>query len=683
MDNLRSRGVFDGAGLSLVGLRLTRMKEANRELTGVIGVHGCASAVKCFVSKPFSILHPPSSQARGCAGRENRLVGLLNLVKDVEYVSTTPSLCRNDSFEWARLLDLFAQRLRCSSLTYFGPNTLATHASTCAKICCATALHLTKSIRLNCRVTIMSFRILHLEDHKDDAFFVEQALIDAAIPASIHLVRDPEAFARALEKESYDLILADNTIPGFNGLQAVRIARKMLPKVPFICLSGSADRRQVQANLTAGANDCIHKDNMWQVTAAVRQLYEKKQLQRHNQAMTLLVKAVQELSLARDLETVTAIVRRAARELTGADGATFVLRDGDCCYYADEDAISPLWKGQRFPMSTCISGWVMQNRQSVVIEDIYADERIPADAYRPTFVKSLVMVPIRTESPIGAIGNYWAEKRLPTVEEVDLLHALASTTAVAMENIQIRNELEARVKNRTERLEATNRELEAFSYAVSHDLGAPLRSVQGFSNMLQQKSAAKLDGDEKKWLERIQVAGDNMGRLIEDLMRLSKVVRSELIIEKINLSLLASGLLNGFAASAPERKVEVSVAPEIIVEGDHGLLRAAMENLLSNAWKYTAKAEQARIEVGVTERSGEPRAYYVRDNGAGFDMQNAEKLFQPFQRMHSEKEFAGNGIGLATVQRIIHRHGGKIWAEAEPGKGATFYFTLGEDVVKV
>src|SRR5215216_2626800 len=164
--------------------------------------------------------------------------------------------------------------------------------------------------------------------------------------------------------------------------------------------------------------------------------------------MSRLVSAVQELSLARNLATITDVVRRAARELTGADGATFVLREGDKCHYAEENAISPLWKGQRFPLSTCISGWAMLNRQAAVIEDIYADPRIPADAYRPTFVKSLAMVPIRTEAPIGAIGNYWATRRQPTGEEVELLQALANTTAVAMENVRVYAELEQRVKER-------------------------------------------------------------------------------------------------------------------------------------------------------------------------------------------------------------------------------------------
>ena len=177
------------------------------------------------------------------------------------------------------------------------------------------------------------------------------------------------------------------------------------------------------------------------------------------EAIADLIEVVQRLSLARDLPTIQEIVRCSARRLTGADGATFVLRDGDRCHYADEDAIEPLWKGQRFSMDICISGWAMLNRQPAVIEDIYADSRIPHDAYRPTFVKSLVMVPIRTMEPIGAIGTYWAQRRQPTAAEVQLLQALADTTAVAMENVRVFNELEERVKARTAELEAANKQL--------------------------------------------------------------------------------------------------------------------------------------------------------------------------------------------------------------------------------
>ena len=178
-------------------------------------------------------------------------------------------------------------------------------------------------------------------------------------------------------------------------------------------------------------------------------------------AVAHLVEVVQRLSLAKDLPAVMAIVRTAARELTGADGASFVLRDGEMCFYADEDAIGLLWKGQRFPLDMCISGWVMQNARAVSIPDIYQDSRIPAAAYRPTFVRSMAMVPIRTSSPIGAIGNYWATPHIPTEDEVQLLQALADSTAVAMENIRVHQELEDRVRQRTEQLEAANQELRA------------------------------------------------------------------------------------------------------------------------------------------------------------------------------------------------------------------------------
>ena len=176
-------------------------------------------------------------------------------------------------------------------------------------------------------------------------------------------------------------------------------------------------------------------------------------------AMTQLVGVVQELSLVRDLAGVMAIVRRAARDLTGADGATFVLKDAGQCYYAEENAISPLWKGCRFPMEACVSGWVMMNRQSTVIENIFADARVPVDAYRPTFVRSMAMVPIRTRDPLGAIGNYWAQIYSPPPEQIAVLQALADTTAVAMENVQLFAELEQRVEQRTAELAEANGQL--------------------------------------------------------------------------------------------------------------------------------------------------------------------------------------------------------------------------------
>lgn len=207
--------------------------------------------------------------------------------------------------------------------------------------------------------------------------------------------------------------------------------------------------------------------------------------------VTDLIEVIQRLSLARDLATVQDIVRTSARRLTGADGATFVLREGEHCHYADEDAIAPLWKGQRFPMDICISGWTMRHRLPAVIEDIYEDVRIPHDAYRPTFVKSLVMVPIRTMDPIGAIGNYWATRRQPTDQEVALLQALADTTAVAMENVRVFTELEDRVKARTAELEEKNRQLDSANRDL---LAAQLQADRVFAAYAKALPGVVLDG---------------------------------------------------------------------------------------------------------------------------------------------------------------------------------------------
>ena len=228
-------------------------------------------------------------------------------------------------------------------------------------------------------------------------------------------------------------------------------------------------------------------------------------------AMEHLVDVVQQLSLARDLPAIMDIVRHAARELTGADGATFVLRDDDKCFYAEEDAIAPLWKGLRFPLETCVSGWAMINRQAAVIPDIYADARIPADAYRPTFVKSLAMVPIRTIDPIGAIGNYWAVNHHPTPEQVKVLQTLADVTAVAMENVQVLENLEKLVTERTAELKATNDRLQAevtrrrqaeesaHRLSITDELTG-LYNRRGFFHFATQQLKSACHANESSWL---------------------------------------------------------------------------------------------------------------------------------------------------------------------------------------
>jgi PAS domain S-box-containing protein len=240
---------------------------------------------------------------------------------------------------------------------------------------------------------------------------------------------------------------------------------------------------------------------------------------------------------------------------------------------------------------------------------------------------------------------------------------------------RLNENLERRVVERTAQLDAVNKELEAFAYSVSHDLRAPLRSIDGFSRALLEDYSACLDEPGKDYLLRVRAATLRMGQLIEDMLKLSRTMRHEMIRQPVDLSALAHSVIEELREQEPQRSVATVIAPEVQVAGDPHLLRVALTNLFGNAWKFTAKQPDARIEFGRV--AGQvPIVCFVRDNGAGFDMAYADKLFKAFQRLHTSSEFKGSGIGLATVKRIVERHGGRVWAEGQVGKGAVFYFTL-------
>jgi len=225
--------------------------------------------------------------------------------------------------------------------------------------------------------------------------------------------------------------------------------------------------------------------------------------------------------------------------------------------------------------------------------------------------------------------------------------------------------------------DAANRELESFSYSVAHDLRGPLRAIDGFSQALLEDYGARLDPEGLRYLARVREAAQRMAELIDDLLTLSRVTRSDLKRERVDISALARTLLSGFQRLEPDRHVEVVIAPDLVAQADPQLAAIALDNLLGNAWKFTSRCTRARIEVGVTDADGEC-AFFVRDNGAGFDMTYRDKLFGVFQRLHTENDFPGTGVGLATVARITARHRGRIWAHGLIDEGATFYFTLTE-----
>jgi light-regulated signal transduction histidine kinase (bacteriophytochrome) len=244
-----------------------------------------------------------------------------------------------------------------------------------------------------------------------------------------------------------------------------------------------------------------------------------------------------------------------------------------------------------------------------------------------------------------------------------------------LEITQHRDHLEERVRHRTAELDASNKELEAFSYSVSHDLRAPLRAIDGFSLALVEDYGDQVDEAARGYLDRVRRAAQRMGELIDDMLLLSRVSRSEMHYARVDLSSLAEHLIQELRSGEPGRNVQVDIAPGLVANGDERLLRILLQNLLGNAWKFTGKASQAKIEFD-TRMAGSEQVFFVRDNGAGFDMRYVANLFGAFRRLHSDDEFPGTGIGLATVQRIINRHGGRVWAEGEVGRGATFSFVL-------
>jgi signal transduction histidine kinase len=404
-----------------------------------------------------------------------------------------------------------------------------------------------------------------------------------------------------------------------------------------------------------------------------------------NQLLTsglkVLADAVQDLAFARDLPSVMAVVRVAARRLTGADGATFVLREGDNCYYADEDAISPLWKGSRFPMSDCISGWVMLNRKAVTIDDIYADSRIPAGAYRPTFVKSLAMVPIRKLDPIGAIGNYWSEYHVPGEDQVAVLQALADITAVTLENISIRNKLEQDVAERTqalarslEREKELNETKSAFVSMAAHEFRTPLSTI--LSSVVLAEKYHEQENQEKRerHLGKIRTSVKHLTVLLNDFLSLETLEQGKVIIqnEQIPMTAFLSEISDELAGMRkPGQFINSVHTGPGTVDADKKILRNVLLNLLSNAIKYSEKD----VLIASSVDSG-GLTISVTDRGIGIPAAQQEMMFGKFFRAGNVGNVQGTGLGLNIVRRYVSLLGGTIGFSSTEGEGSAFTVQL-------
>jgi two-component system CheB/CheR fusion protein len=400
-----------------------------------------------------------------------------------------------------------------------------------------------------------------------------------------------------------------------------------------------------------------------------------------------LLDAVTALASARDEPGVCAIVRRAARELTEADGVTFVLRRGNHCFYADEDAIGPLWKGRQFPLESCISGWAMLNRQHVVIPDIYSDDRIPHDAYRPTFVKSLVMVPVRREDPIAAIGAYWADYHVATPMEIGVLQSLADAAALALYNVQLDANLKAALRQEREAresAESASRLKDEFLALLSHELRTPLHVINNWLWQLRQgKTIPPMILS--RALDVIERNTALQSRLVDDLLDVSRAAAGKMSIDSqlVQLGTLCASVVELSQPAAREKSIALTIAQKDNprIWGDPDRLQQVLSNVVSNAIKFSAKGGSVDVQVA---REGSLVSVVVKDNGQGVPAEFLPHMFDRFRQAEAgmTRRQGGLGLGLTIVRELMSLHGGTVRAtSAGKDQGTTIYleFAVAEE----
>jgi two-component system NtrC family sensor kinase len=474
------------------------------------------------------------------------------------------------------------------------------------------------------------------------------------------------------------VIVVDGVLPGIDGPTVVRRIRAdaALRSTPCILLTGSEERSDELKALDAGADAYVRKGEDTQiilarVTAVLRSagspsavlttssLLGPKKILTVDDSLTYLHEVAAQLR-QEGYDVIPARSGEEALELLSVQSVDCILLDLVMPGLSGQETCrrikgSTAWRDIPLIMHTALE------EQAAMIEGINAG----ADDYISKS-SDLEVLCARVRAQLRR-RQFEDENR--SIRE-QLLQKEVEVVAAnsARELAEIRATF-------VDELRSKNIELEAFSYSVSHDLRAPLRSIDGFSKLLLDDHAGQLDAEGHEYLQLVRESAQRMSALIDDLLLLSRVGRADLSRDPIDLSGIAKGVAEGLNENDPDREVQWCIAGQLLVEADSGLMRVVFDNLLSNAWKFTAKVPAARIEVGTDQQEG-VTVFFVRDNGAGFNMEYAEKLFSPFLRLHTEAEFAGTGIGLATVHRIVDRHGGRIWAESSVDHGATFYFTL-------
>ncbi len=501
-------------------------------------------------------------------------------------------------------------------------------------------------------------RILHLEDDPRDADLVRMLLSTEGMVCEVRRAERREEFVAALDEGGVDLILSDFALPSFDGGQALDIANERCPDVPFVFFSGTIGEDAAIDALRGGATDYVLKDRPGRLVPALRRaLREARERAQRRQAEERLRAAE---------ETYRVVAETASDGIVTIDDEgriTFVNPAAEQIfgYSADE-----LW-GVELAM-------LMPERFREVHR---AGLRLfLATGQRGVSWTAAEFAGLHKDGhEIPLEISFGVLRRGGTYLFTGIIRDITERKRAEQKVHDLNESLERRVLERTAELEATTKELEAFSYSVSHDLRAPLRAINGFAQIVLEEYGETVDERCRDYLERVNSGCARMAELIEALLALARVARWEMRRETVDCSALAEAVAADLRTTNTGRQVLFTAAEGLIVDADRALVRAVLENLLGNAWKYTSKHPTARIDFGAIKRRGE-QVFFVRDDGAGFDMAYASKLYGAFQRLHGSDEFEGTGIGLATVQRIVHRHGGRTWAESSIEQGATFYFTL-------
>ena len=456
-----------------------------------------------------------------------------------------------------------------------------------------------------------------------------------------------------LGAQSVDCILLDLQMPGLSGQDTCRRIKESTAwrDIPLVILSACEDRSAIIEGINAGADDYIVKSpDLDILKARIRAQLRRKHFEdetRRNREQLVRKEIEARFQQLIHSNIIGIVLGNLGGQLTDANDA-FLTMIGYS--RADLQAGALRWTDLAPPE------W--QDRLAVRVEELR--ERGSTTPFEQEYVRK-------------------DGTRLPVVLGLTLMEQSDALVGFVLDRTEQKTAAE-KLRTYAAALEGANRELESFSYSVAHDLRAPLRSIDGFSQALLDDYADRLDDEGKRYLRFVRESTQHMAHLIDDLLALSRVTRTELQRESVDLGTIARATVTRLERGDPARQVEVSISDGLRAEADPRLLGVVFENLLGNAWKFTSKRDGARIGVGALPGES-PRTYFVRDNGAGFDMAFAQKLFGVFQRLHSTAEFEGTGIGLAIVNRIINRHGGRIWAESEVEKGATFYFTLGDEKV--